>query len=137
MAEPSGLSDRFPKASPWPMLVAVGFVLLEIGLLVGIFPIAVGGVLLFGGSVAGILTESGYVAHLWATLARAGVLFCLLGAGLIYLQGTFDVAGLLAAVETPNVAGNRLASRGVAAVLGGAVLVALGATRQIAEPTAR
>lgn len=119
------------------MLVALGFVLLEIGLLVGIFPVAVGGVLLFGGSVAGILTESGYVSHLWSTLARAGVLFFALGLGLIWLQGTFDVSGLVAAVETPNVAGNRLASRGVAVVLGGAVLFALGATRQIAEPAAR
>ena len=119
------------------MLVAVGFVFLEIGLLVGIFPVAVGGVLLFGGSVAGILTESGYVSHLWSTLARAGVLFCILGVGLIALQGTFDVGGLVSAVETPNVAGNRLASRGVAAVLGGAVLALLGATQQLADPAAR
>jgi hypothetical protein len=123
------VSDRFPKASPWPLFVALGFVLLEVGLLIGFFPIAVGGVLLFGGSVAGILTESGYTAHLWRTLIRAGAVFCAIGIGLIALQGTFDVSGLLAAVETPNAAGSRLASRGVAVALGGLILIALGTLR--------
>lgn len=135
MVEQSGVSDRFPKASPWPVFVALGFVVLEIGLVVGFFPVAVGGVLLFGGSVAGILTEAGYAGHLWGTLIRVGAVFLFLGAALITLQGTLEVGALLAATDAPNAVGNRLASRGVAVAFAGLVLIALGAVRPPAQST--
>ena len=137
MPEQTGVSDRFPKSSPWPLFVALGFMLLEFGLLVGFFSIAVAGVLLFGGSVAGILTEAGYTASLWGTLLKAGALFGLLGLGLVALQGTFDPDVLLAAVESPNMVGGRLASRGLALALGGLILVVLGALRPPARTAPR
>jgi len=74
-----GLSDQYRKASPWPMLVALGFVISELGVLLGFFPIAVGGLLLFGGTVAGILSESEYVEQPWRSLAGIGIVLGVLG----------------------------------------------------------
>jgi hypothetical protein len=74
-----GLSDQYRKASPWPMFVALGFVISELGVLLAFFPIAVGGLLLFGGTVAGILSESDYVTRPWRSLAGIAVILGILG----------------------------------------------------------
>jgi hypothetical protein len=68
-----GLGERYRKASPWPLLVALGVVLSEVGVVLGVFAVAVGGLVLFGGTVAGVLRESGYVAAAAAALAVLGV----------------------------------------------------------------
>lgn len=83
MDEAPGLSDQYRTASPWPVFVALGIVISELGILFGLFPLAVGGLLLFGGSVVGILQESGYVE---STLRASAVLSVLL----------FVVGGVLA-----------------------------------------
>lgn len=83
----TGLSDQYPKASPWPLFVALGLVLSEAGVLFGVPAVAVGGILLFAASVVGILRESGYADSLWGPSLALGVLFAALGAA-AYLQAT-------------------------------------------------
>jgi hypothetical protein len=61
------------------MLVAFGFVISELGVVLGIFPITVGGLLLFAGTVAGILHESEYVTQSWLSLAAIAVILTVLG----------------------------------------------------------
>ena len=50
-------------ASPWPLFVALGVALSEVGVVLGLRPVSVAGLLLFVGSVTGILTESGYISR--------------------------------------------------------------------------
>ncbi|WP_449271457.1 DUF7541 family protein [Halobaculum saliterrae] len=61
VTDSSDSDSTFTGASPWPPLVAIGFVLSEIGVLLGLRPVSVAGLLLFVVSVAGILTEAGYI----------------------------------------------------------------------------
>ncbi len=84
MEETPGLSDQYRKASPWPLFIALGVPISELGLVFDIFPLAVGGLLLFCGCTAGILQEAGYIQQPWTTLAvMAGLLF-VVGAGVLY-----------------------------------------------------
>jgi len=128
MEEQPGLSDQYRTASPWPLLVAVGFALSEVGVFLGIFPIAVGGVLLLGGSVAGILAESGYATRPWRTLALLGLGFAALGAALVATQLPGTSMGLLDVVADPN----GVVGRGLALAVAGVMLVLAGATSQAA-----
>jgi hypothetical protein len=143
MDETPGVSDQYRMASPWPVFVAVGFVLTELGLFVGLFPIAVAGVLLFGGSVSGILTESGYVSHLWRTLATVGVVLAILGVAAILAQGVFGPepllstlapGSLLSAIDAPNAIGHRLSSRGLSVGVAGLILVAASVAGYVSGP---
>lgn len=79
MDEAPGLSDQYRTASPWPVFVALGIPISELGLLFNLFPLAVGGLLLFCGSVAGILQESGYVESIWKSLSVLAVLLFIIG----------------------------------------------------------
>lgn len=126
MSEKPGVSDRYRMSSPWPMFVALGFVLSEVGLVLGVFPIAVGGVLLFGGSVAGILTEAEYVKNLWNTTIKVGAGLLGIALVLVVLQGQFELSAALTAMDTPNEPGSRLLSRGVSIGLAGVFLVLTG-----------
>ncbi|WP_123533183.1 DUF7541 family protein [Halosimplex salinum] len=126
MEEQPGLSDQYRTASPWPLLVAVGFALSEVGVFLDIFPIAVGGILLLGGSVAGILGESGYTRRPWRTLAFLGVGFAVLGGALVATQLPGSSVGLLEIVGDPN----GIVGRGLAVVVGGTMLVVAGAVSQ-------
>jgi hypothetical protein len=61
----------------------MGFALSEIGIVLALRPVAIAGLLLFVGSVAGILTESGYVA---APAKAAGVQgFALISIGILLI----------------------------------------------------
>lgn len=137
MSQKPGVSDRYRMASPWPLFVALGFVLTEVGIVLGVFPVAVGGVMLFGGSVAGILTESDYVSHLWKATATIGVALSILGVVLVGLQGQFGIDVSLAAIDEPNVAGHRLLSRGLALTAAGVILVATGIVGQLGDLSTR
>lgn len=78
-----GLSDQYPRASPWPIPLVLGLVISEIGLLFdGFLPVAVGGLVLLAGSIVGILRESGFAATLHRSAFAVAVLFAGLGAGL-------------------------------------------------------
>lgn len=129
MEEQPGLSDQYRTASPWPVFVALGLALSEIGVFIGLFPVAVFGLILFGGSIAGILTESGYVERPWPTLLGVGVVLALLSVGLA-------VAYVPAAeFVVSNVGEGPVFTRLVAVAVAGAVMVAMGGVGSVMEGT--
>ncbi|WP_137283203.1 DUF7541 family protein [Halorussus salinisoli] len=95
MDEQPGLSDEYRKASPWPLFVAFGLAIFEVGIVWPLFPVAVGGLLLFVGSVVGILRESGYIADPWKGLVAASVV-CLAAGGVIayFTTGSVHLRGV-------------------------------------------
>lgn len=104
--------------SPWPPLVAFGFAVSEIGVLFGIIPVVVGGLLLFGGSCAGILNETDYVRTVWLPLKALGVLFAIAG-GILWVSTVSvpTVSATLQAVEQ-----SKVALRGASILVGGILL---------------
>jgi len=77
-----GLSDQYPRASPWPIPLVLGLVVSEIGILFdGLLPVAVGGLVLLAGSIVGIVRESGFAATLHKPAFTVAVVFGALGAG--------------------------------------------------------
>ncbi|MGM0606376.1 MAG: DUF7541 family protein [Halobacteriota archaeon] len=86
MDETPGLSDQYRKASPWPIFIAFGLVISELGLVFDVFPIAVGGLVLFCGSITGILLESDYADAPWTPLGTMTVLLVLFGAALLLVD---------------------------------------------------
>lgn len=108
--------------SPWPPLVAFGFVVSELGVLFGIIPVVVGGLLLFGGSCAGILHETDYVRTVWLPLKGLGVLFVIAG-GILWVStvSVTTVDATLQAVEQ-----SKVALRGASILVGGVLLGAGG-----------
>jgi len=130
MEEQPGLSDQYRMASPWPLFVALGLALSEVGIFIGLFSVAVAGILLFGGSVAGILRESGYVSEPWGTLVGLGGVFALAGAAIVMTQLDPGV-GLLALIADPVGA----PGRGLAIAAGGTMLLLAGATGSIVGKT--
>lgn len=92
MDENPGLSDQYRMASPWPLFVALGLPIAELGLLFGIIPLAVGGVVLFGGSVAGMVAESGYASTAWRALAVVALFAVALGGALVYADPVTEVS---------------------------------------------
>ena len=129
MEEQPGLSDQYRTASPWPVFVALGLALSEIGVFIGLFPVAVFGLILFGGSIAGILTESGYVDRPWPTLFGVGGLLAIIAVGIAVTQ-------LPAPELVPsNIGEGPLFTRLVAVVVAGVVMVAMGGVGSVMEQT--
>ncbi|WP_410765271.1 cox cluster protein [Haloferax sp. DFSO60] len=93
MDEAPGLSDQYRMASPWPVFVALGIPISELGLLFDLFPLAVGGLLLFCGSIAGMLQESGYVESIWKSLGVFSVLLFIIGGAFVFMDGTLVTRG--------------------------------------------
>lgn len=121
-----GLSDQYRKASPWPLFVALGFVLSEVGVVLGFFSVTVAGILLFGGTVGAILQESGYIGQSWRAMVSIGALFGLLGVAAVVAWGeTLAVGGLLDPA-------NGFAYRGFAVAIAGVLLAAVGTTVRVA-----
>jgi|APHM01.1.fsa_nt_gi hypothetical protein len=135
MDEETGLSDQYRMASPWPLFVALGLVLSEMGILLGIFAIAVGGLLLFAGSIAGILKESGYVEQLWGTLLGFGVVLVVAGGSIALWQIGFDFAVIGQAIAAPAGYG-QVVPRAIAIGVAGIILLALGGTGRALERNA-
>jgi hypothetical protein len=125
-----GLSDQYRKASPWPMLVAFGFVISEVGVVLGYFPVTVGGLLLFGGTVAGILSESGYVKNTWRSLVALGTFLVAFGALTIGLNIDVVALSLDALLDTAR----PFVYRGSAIAAAGVMLAAVGVTLKLVEP---
>lgn len=113
-----GLSDQYNRASPWPLFVALGLPVSEVGVLLGLFPVAVAGLLLFCGSVAGMLAESGYAETPWPATVALGVV-CL-GVGAWFTFG---------GPELP-VRGQAVGAAGVLLVVGAAVGKAMAFSRR-------
>ena len=112
MDEAPGLSDQYRTASPWPVFVALGIPISELGLLFDLFPLAVGGLLLFTGSVAGMLKESGYVESTMRVLVVLAVIL-------------FGFGSALAFTEV------NLVTRGYAVIIAGALLVVGGVVFEV------
>lgn len=122
MAEQSGVGEGYRRASPWPLFVAVGLAVAETGVFLGVVPVAVGGILLLGGSCAGIIREAGYASTPWRPLRAIGAGFLALGGALWLIRvTTWSVPALVEAVTTDGVA-----LRGAAVVIGGGLLVVAG-----------
>ena len=130
MSEEPVLSDQSVRASPWPLFVAFGLTISEIGVFLGIFTIAVFGLLLFGGSVAGILTESRYTNSPWPTLLAFGAILGIAGAVVVVTQ--FD----LATVTLDDFGQNGILSRSLSVSASGAILAVAGIVGLVAEQTA-
>ena len=109
MDETPGLSEQYRKASPWPLFIALGVPISEIGIVFDVLPVAVGGLLLFCGCLAGMLQESGYIETPWRAL---GVMALLL----------FGVGGAIFFVD-PQVAVD-MTMRAYAVLASGAILIA-------------
>ena len=75
-----------PHTSPWPLLIAVGLAISEVGVVLGLRPVSVGGLVLFVGSIAGILTESGYVSRPALVVGAQGLVLISLGGTLIFVN---------------------------------------------------
>ena len=129
MEEQPGLSDQYRTASPWPVFVALGLALSEVGVFIGLFPVAVFGLILFGGAIAGILTESGYVSRPWPTLVGVGGVLALLAAGIAVYQ--LPTAELVVS----NIGEGPLFTRLVAVAFAGLILAAMGGAGSVVEQT--
>lgn len=127
-----GVSEQYRKASPWPMFVALGFVLSEVGVILGFFPVTVGGLLLFGGTVAAILRESGYIASPWRALVSMGVFLGAAGGLLVVLWWDAGSAGLLGSATALLDPANGVVYRGSAISVSGVFLVAVGLALRVA-----
>jgi hypothetical protein len=84
MDEQPGLSEQYRMASPWPIFIALGIPIAELGIIFDLFPLSVGGLILFCGSVSGILQEAGYVASPWRTLGGFAVFLLAVGAAFTF-----------------------------------------------------
>lgn len=121
----SDASEGAALASPWPIVVAVGFAVSELGVFVGSVPVAVGGLILFGGAGAGLAHDAGYGSSPAGPLLVAGVLFVLVGGGVWVLRTpAMTVPALVAAPGADGVA-----RRGLAILVAGGTLVGTGAVR--------
>lgn len=80
-------------STPWPLLLAFGIAVAELGVFLGFAVVAVPGVVLFGGSLAGGLAEAGYARSRPQALALSGAGLSLLG-GLTVLATTLGLRGL-------------------------------------------
>jgi len=87
MSEQHAIASAKPRASPWPIPLVLGLVTAELGIVFGgaFLPVAVIGLLLFGGSVAGILRESAYVESIWASALGLAIIYGV-GGGLVVTQ---------------------------------------------------
>ena len=120
--EPERMADRYDKTSPWPIVLVFGLVSSEIGILFGLYPLAVGGLVAFVGSVSGIVHEAGYVASPWRLLSGLGVALAVLGALVVSTQADVTaVETLLSATDL-----NPITLRGVTVTATGAILFVTG-----------
>jgi hypothetical protein len=141
MSDARGLDEGYKRSSPWPIFVAFGLALSEVGVIVPLFPVAVGGLLLFTGSLAGILRESDTVEDAWLTFGTFGGVLVALGVGLyLYTGAPTTVEQITVTMEvgsTPS--GGSVAYRALAIVtaglfaLGGAIV---GRVMAVPDPTA-
>ena len=129
MNERPGLSDQYRRASPWPLFVALGLALSEVGVFIGVFPVAVFGLLLFGGSVAGILTESGYARRPWPALLGLGAILAAAGIAVVLWQVPTE------SITLENFGRNGVLSRSLSVVAAGVTMVVAGGVASVLERT--
>lgn len=122
MERRSDASGGTALSSPWPVLVAVGLAVSELGVFVGSVPFSVAGLVLFGGAAAGLAHEAGYGGSPAGPLLVAGGLLVVVGGGVWATRlHAFTVPALLAAPAVDGVA-----RRGVATLVAGGLLAGTG-----------
>lgn len=114
-----GSPTRIHRVSPWPPFVALGFAVAEIGIVLNLVTLTIGGILLFGGSVAGILYETKYVTSPWRTLVVLGSMFVVGGVAIAGSQ--VDQLSLEVLLQSEPT--NAIAMRGEAIIIAGLLLV--------------
>lgn len=132
MADEPGVSDQYRMSSPWPVFVALGLAIAEVGIVIGMFAVAVGGLVLLAGSVAGILTESGYVERLWNPLVGFGVALVAIGGVLFVTQLGTDFGVIGDVVARPGDFG-RVVPRALAISIAGVLLLLAGTTGHLLD----
>ncbi|MFB6124455.1 MAG: cox cluster protein [Halanaeroarchaeum sp.] len=114
-----GVGSRPTRMSAWPPFVALGFAISEVGVFLNVPSVAVGGILLFGGSIAGILVDASFTTTPWPSLGVVGAGFTALGAVIWGSQvQTYALGRLLAVAQT-----NGVAMRGEAVLVAGVLLL--------------
>jgi hypothetical protein len=130
MDDQPGLSDQYRMSSPWPLIVVLGLVFSELGLLFNVFAVAVGGLLLFVGAIVGIVLESGYAERPWTLLAGLGGALCVLGMLVTVTQlDSITLDAVVRVIGQPN----GIVARGVELLIAGVVAVVIGTGGRFAE----
>ena len=117
-----GLSEEYTKSSPWPLVVVLGLVLSEVGILFNLYPVSVGGLVLFVGSVSGIVHEAGYVASPWRLLSALSAALVVVGLLVVSTQ----VDGGLSAFRSQAAVDNGVSQRGFTIAATGAIMAVAG-----------
>jgi len=112
------MADRYDKTSPWPIVIVLGLVCSEIGLLFNIYPVAVAGLVMFVGSISGIVYEAGYVASPWRLLVALGAVLAVLGFVLVAVR--VDGGASISVVD--SAASDGILQRGITVSATGVVL---------------
>ena len=115
-------SERYDKTSPWPIVVVLGVVFSEFGILFNVYPVAVAGLVVFVGSVSGIVHEAGYVVSPWRLLVGLGAALAVLGGVIVSVR--FD--GGLSASVFAAAAADGILQRGLTIAATGAVVSVAG-----------
>lgn len=122
-AEPEpGLSERYQKTSAWPLVIVLGIVLSEIGLLFNLYPVAITGLIMFVVGVASIIHEAGYARSPWRLLTWLGV--SLVAIGLLVVSTQVD--GGVGAYIAQTTVRDGITQRGFTIAATGAVLAVAG-----------
>lgn len=120
MTDPTdGVGTGPTRVSAWPPFVALGFAISEVGVFLNLPSVAVGGILLFGGSIAGILVDASFTSSPWPSLGVVGAGFTALGAFVWASQvQTYAIGRFLAVAQA-----NGVAMRGEAILVAGVLLL--------------
>ncbi|WP_075936916.1 DUF7541 family protein [Halosegnis longus] len=126
--EPEAGASGPAKVSAWPLFVALGLAVGEVGVVMALYPLAIGGLVLFAGSIAGILTEAGYTERPWQTLTALSGVFVALGLVVVVTRtGTSfgAIESALASTDTIVLRGFSIVGAGIvalaASIAGGSV----------------
>lgn len=117
MTEQRATAGEYRRTSPWPVLVALGLALSELGVFVGLFPVAVVGLVLFGASVSGALAATGYVERPLLGTGAIGALLVVAALAVAAWRGSIGTVALDAFGTDP------VFSRVLSVAVGGALLV--------------
>lgn len=123
-------SDQDRISSPWPLIIMLGLVFSELGLLFNVFPVAVGGLLVFIGSVVSIILESGYAERPWNLLLGLGLVLVMLGGILTAAQIDAITLDAFTSIFTQP---NSIVDRGAAMLVAGIAVVLAGTGGRFVE----
>jgi len=126
---PDAAEDGPTRVSAWPLVVALGLTVSEVGVFMGVYPLAVGGLVLFVASVAGITHEAGYTDRPWRLAGALGVVLVAAGVWMVATQVPLAVDPILTAVDRADgivLRGFSVVGAGLIATLGAVVVSAMG-----------